>query len=623
MRPFEILTVVLASLVLLSGPVPALHWLVWPMVCAFGVHLCVEWPRIQMIGLYWVVPCALYGALKETSDDSGADTLARGGGGYIPIWALVLGEVTLAFVVLAARSMPVAVFRTVTGPYKQIGLVHCVFRQNPDEIKLTRTQIPAPDTRALHPPFELVLEMHCKIFYPAGLTGAEECTPAVPFTLPLQRLFHCNRNGRGAPFMVGGWTTSNAFAKFMGMPGLLFSATPLARILAVEGAAIASDQAKYPVIIFCHGLGGTFDCYAILAQDLASHGYVVVAPTFNDYSSSISYLSNGRVLPYHDPPNDLSADMKLSTIRTPQLRERAREVLFIRDALLIAQHKAASAAASESGCTSHPTDIRSLLPRMSLDSIGVAGHSFGAATSVLAIQTDQHIRPDVYTAAAAAGDEKAAPHTNGVHQNGSGGGGAAAQSVLPVLPSGRFAAAILHDMWTEPLTDEMLSTGLGAVPALAFESQQFFDWKPNHNRHRTLLSTPHTSSPHTAYAHIHGSRHQNYSDFPYFSPGLSRLLRACGPIDLDRCWELINYWDIRFLQKTFPNSTLPDALKQRHTLLPPPAQESGRRDSSGGGGGDGTASLSGVVPMLSSQAATINGGGDSHPEVIFAIGSKY
>ena len=46
-----------------------------------------------------------------------------------------------------------------------------------------------------------------------------------------------------------------------------------------------------PVIIFSHGLGGTFELYSALVEEWASHGAVVVCINHGDGSASVAKLS--------------------------------------------------------------------------------------------------------------------------------------------------------------------------------------------------------------------------------------------------------------------------------------------------------------------------------------------
>lgn len=56
---------------------------------------------------------------------------------------------------------------------------------------------------------------------------------------------------------------------------------------------------KFPVVILSHGLGGNYAMWDRAGEFLASHGYVVVAPT---------YISDGTVpIVFHDPASEFAA----------------------------------------------------------------------------------------------------------------------------------------------------------------------------------------------------------------------------------------------------------------------------------------------------------------------------
>jgi hypothetical protein len=67
------------------------------------------------------------------------------------------------------------------------------------------------------------------------------------------------------------------------------------RTHSIEDAQVSSQQPSYPVVLMRAGLAGLIAGYTSLAEDLASHGYVVVgfdAP----YRSSVVVLPDGRVV---------------------------------------------------------------------------------------------------------------------------------------------------------------------------------------------------------------------------------------------------------------------------------------------------------------------------------------
>ncbi|OWZ04996.1 Platelet-activating factor acetylhydrolase, plasma/intracellular isoform II protein [Phytophthora megakarya] len=117
-----------------------------------------------------------------------------------------------------------------------------------------------------------------------------------------------------------------------------------------------------------------------------------------------------------------------------------------------------------------------------LTNVSVAGHSFGAATALTAAHQDT-----------------------------------------------RFKKMVLLDAWMEPL-DDIVRDGLGSrIPALHLLSEHFLHWRPNAEAsERHARGCTHAKSRLTW---LRGTRHNNFSDIPIFSPALNRLMKSAGSID--------------------------------------------------------------------------------------------
>ncbi len=123
---------------------------------------------------------------------------------------------------------------------------------------------------------------------------------------------------------------------------------------------IPQGQGPFPLIIFSHGAAGNFDANITQAQHLASHGYVVVAPTHLD-SSNLKfryYISRrgGRMSP--------GAALHRITCDADAALERPGDVKFAIDMAL--------------KWNSGDADLKG---RIQPNEIGVTGHSFGAYTT--------------------------------------------------------------------------------------------------------------------------------------------------------------------------------------------------------------------------------------------------
>lgn len=111
-----------------------------------------------------------------------------------------------------------------------------------------------------------------------------------------------------------------------------------------------------PVIIFSHGLGGSRDGYAYLGQHWASYGYLVLHVTHIGSDTSVWKGQGNPLAAMHnaalDPQNALN---------------RQKDITFVLDELT----------------TLNGAD-KTLKGRMDLARVGIAGHSFGSFTTLVA-----------------------------------------------------------------------------------------------------------------------------------------------------------------------------------------------------------------------------------------------
>ncbi len=112
----------------------------------------------------------------------------------------------------------------------------------------------------------------------------------------------------------------------------------------------------WPVVVFSHGLGGSRDGFGYLAKHWASHGYLVVHPQHLGSDSSL----------WQDVPKPVGWWNMWRAAREPQnLLNRPQDVSFVIDRL-----QELNRGGPLSG-------------RLDLGRLAVAGHSFGALTSLL------------------------------------------------------------------------------------------------------------------------------------------------------------------------------------------------------------------------------------------------
>ena len=137
-------------------------------------------------------------------------------------------------------------------------------------------------------------------------------------------------------------------------------------------------EGLYPIVVFSHGLTGTFTDYTFLFEDLASRGYVV-ASVDHTYEATAVELADGRIakslygsyLTQFAQLDDSSA-RKLETARLGDVR-------FVIDELQRLQNQPNGRFAGH----------------LNTDAIAVAGHSLGGLTALEALQFDRRVRAAV------------------------------------------------------------------------------------------------------------------------------------------------------------------------------------------------------------------------------------
>jgi dienelactone hydrolase len=143
---------------------------------------------------------------------------------------------------------------------------------------------------------------------------------------------------------------------------------------------VSSEQRSYPVVIMRAGGGAPTTDFTTLAEDLASHGYVVVgfdAP----YRTYLVVLPDGRVVtrPREYDPENLPADQQDRLINR-LLPMWASDTKFVVDQL---QHLNA---ADPSG---------KFTGRLDTERLGMFGHSFGGATALQFCHDDSRCKAGI------------------------------------------------------------------------------------------------------------------------------------------------------------------------------------------------------------------------------------
>jgi dienelactone hydrolase len=192
----------------------------------------------------------------------------------------------------------------------------------------------------------------------------------------------------GNPVLIG-----SELSKSLGLPGFFFSHVKHVRSHAHLDAEVAGP-ARFPILLFSHGYGSFAGQSSALFEDLASHGYIVLAIN-HPHEGVATTLSSGRPVTFDrknieafgsdynrsaaamkrasDASNPVTAEQglrdaigQMPTIER-SLKTWASDIEFVRQAV-------------SSGATSG--SLRAVAGAADFDRLGVVGMSFGAAAAM-------------------------------------------------------------------------------------------------------------------------------------------------------------------------------------------------------------------------------------------------
>jgi dienelactone hydrolase len=151
---------------------------------------------------------------------------------------------------------------------------------------------------------------------------------------------------------------------------------------AIERAPVAKAPNKFPVVIFCHGNGGSSFEYTSLIEDMVSRGYVVAAVE-NTYVAAAVVFPDGRIIAaYHEPePAGLSPEERFQRMvkgAGQLINTGASDVNFVMNKLT---------ALNDSKAQNF-----TLGGRLDLNRVAAMGHSSGGANATLACELDARFK---------------------------------------------------------------------------------------------------------------------------------------------------------------------------------------------------------------------------------------
>ena len=218
---------------------------------------------------------------------------------------------------------------------------------------------------------------------------------------------------------------------------------------------------KFPLVIFSHGLGGYKTQNTIAIETLVSQGYIVIAPD-HSYDANITIFNDGTIIDYKSElPRDVSPK-EFWDVRLPQINTRASDVSFLIDKLQTMKNY-------------------NVYDSIDFNHIGVFGHSFGGATSVVSSWNDT-----------------------------------------------RISACLNLDGWFVPIVDDIINTGI-KIP-FCYIGQE--SWGKNTINYDQLDKFYSNCSNDSYILKIKGTKHFDYADMPHFS-SIGRMMTSGKEVDKD------------------------------------------------------------------------------------------
>jgi dienelactone hydrolase len=241
-----------------------------------------------------------------------------------------------------------------------------------------------------------------------------------------------------AEYLPAPWRSALAEHSGVLMSGFLTRDLSLVRTHSTSDADISDEQSSFPVVIMRAGGAALTTDYTTLAEDLASHGYIVVgldAP----YRTFVVSLPQNRVVvrPSTNDPENLQADQANRLINKLLL-------MWISDIKFVVSQLESLNGADPSG---------KFTGRMDLQRLGVFGHSFGGAQALQFCHDDSRCKAGIDLDGAPYGSvvqeglkqpflfvfsdhshESLDPASRQIHDN--------IESIYGRLPNGRFLVTI-------------------------------------------------------------------------------------------------------------------------------------------------------------------------------------
>jgi len=238
-----------------------------------------------------------------------------------------------------------------------------------------------------------------------------------------------------------------ALSVILELPQFLFNHLRNIDTHSVLNAPLHPQVKQTPLVVFSHGIWGMRFQNTAQFEALASRGYIVLAVD-HAYDASLTLFQDGTIADFRSGYEGELTEEEFWALRTPQVKTRVADIGYMIDTV------------AQKAANNDP-----LWSAANLDKIGIFGHSYGGATSVVAANQDP-----------------------------------------------RIDATIALDGWMVPVPPKVIEEGI-STPFLYIGRESWPDPINYQKLDKFLANSPHQESVLMA-----GTEHFDFSDAPLFSP---------------------------------------------------------------------------------------------------------
>ena len=180
-------------------------------------------------------------------------------------------------------------------------------------------------------------------------------------------------NSAPVPYLVSADKWLPALSGILEIPQFLFNHLRDIGTHSVLNAPVNKKVENTPLVLFSHGIWGMRFQNTAQFEALASRGYIVVSVD-HAYDASLTLFKDGTIADFRSGYEGELSEEEFWALRNPQLQTRVSDIRFMIDTIGVKQLKGGE-----------------LWSVVDMERIGVFGHSYGGATSLIASVQDERI----------------------------------------------------------------------------------------------------------------------------------------------------------------------------------------------------------------------------------------